>query len=280
MADVRSVGARLRLIMDGDSPAALLAAMPEYPYDVVLGVGGTPEGVATACALRALRGEIVGRFWARNDEERRRPVTRLRPRRAAHHRVGSCPATTPSTRSQGSSPGTSCQGVVYDAEGAVTESVVMRGRSGTVRWIRTRHRPEKLERFKATPRLAAPRSAQRRTVPGARTAISTAASGSCSRAVSSRRACRVRIAERDEPPGRLRSAASARGLAVPSHGRRVPRKWLGATVRATPRRRRALRTHAAALFGGGLIEHDVAPRLRVARRRSPPRRFEHHVDRA
>ncbi|MGM0819385.1 MAG: class II fructose-bisphosphatase [Actinomycetota bacterium] len=149
MAEVREVGARLRLITDGDSPAALLAAMPEYPYDVVLGIGGTPEGVATACAVRALRGNIVGRLWARNDEERAkaRELGYDVDEVLTMDRLVSSDNTFYSIT--GIITGDLVEGVAYSPQGATTESVVMRGRSGTVRWIRTRHRPEKLARYKA-----------------------------------------------------------------------------------------------------------------------------------
>ncbi len=151
MAEVRSVGARLRLIMDGDSPAGLLAAMPEYPYDVLLGIGGTPEGVATACAVRALRGGIIGRLWARNDNEAARA-------RDMGYDVDEPLDIDRLVSSQntffvitGITSGDLCEGVTYGPNGATTESIVMRGRSGTVRWIRARHRPTKLEDYGATP---------------------------------------------------------------------------------------------------------------------------------
>ncbi len=149
MAEVREVGARLRLITDGDSPAGLLAAMPEYPYDVVLGIGGTPEGVATACAVRALRGNIVGRLWARDDEERAkaRELGYDLDEVLTMDRLVSSENTFYSIT--GIITGDLVQGVAYGPQGATTESIVMRGRSGTVRWIRTRHRPEKLARYHA-----------------------------------------------------------------------------------------------------------------------------------
>jgi len=149
MAEVREVGARLRLITDGDSPAGLLAAMPEYPYDVVLGIGGTPEGVATACAVRAMRGNIVGRLWARDDEERAkaRELGYDLDEVLTMDRLVSSENTFYSIT--GIITGDLVQGVAYGPQGATTESIVMRGRSGTVRWIRTRHRPEKLARYHA-----------------------------------------------------------------------------------------------------------------------------------
>lgn len=152
MAEVRAVGSRLRLIMDGDSPAALLAAMPEYDYDVLLGIGGTPEGVATACAIRALRGDIVGRLWARDDAERARaaelgydldePLTIDRLVASDNTFFAITGVTT----------GDLAAGVSYGPHGATTESIVMRGASRTVRWVRARHDRSKLARFNALPR--------------------------------------------------------------------------------------------------------------------------------
>ena len=145
--EVRDAGARLRLIMDGDVGAALLAAMPDRPFDVLLGVGGTPEGVATACAVRALRGDMVGRLWPRNDEERQAAAD-------AGYDVDAALTTDDLVRSEntffvctGVTPGELCDGVTYSNAGATTESLVMRGRSGTVRYIQARHTDEKLKRY-------------------------------------------------------------------------------------------------------------------------------------
>ncbi len=151
MAEVRSVGARLRLIMDGDVPAGLLAAMPEYPYDVVIGIGGTPEGVATACAIHATRGEITGRLWARNDDERSQAIEMgydLDEPLTTHRLVSSENTFFVIT---GVSSGDLVDGVTYSPAGGTTESLVMRGSTGTVRLIKARHRPEKLAQYGAAP---------------------------------------------------------------------------------------------------------------------------------
>jgi fructose-1,6-bisphosphatase II len=146
-AQVRDAGARLRLIMDGDVGAALLALLPDRPFDVLLGIGGTPEGVATACAVRALRGEMLGRLWPRDDEERRKALD-------AGYDLEEHLTTDRLVRSEntffvctGVTPGELCDGVTYGRTGATTESLVMRGRSGTVRLIQARHTTEKLAQY-------------------------------------------------------------------------------------------------------------------------------------
>jgi fructose-1,6-bisphosphatase II len=141
---VREAGARLRLIMDGDVAAGLLAAMPEKNIDVLIGIGGTPEGVILACALQALGGEMLGRLWARNDDEIRRATELgydhteiLNTDRlvASHDTFFACTGIT---------DGDLAEGVGYTRGGATTESVVMRGKSGTIRYIRARHNLEKV----------------------------------------------------------------------------------------------------------------------------------------
>jgi fructose-1,6-bisphosphatase II len=146
-AEVRATGARLRLIMDGDVGAAVQALLPERPFDVLLGVGGTPEGVATACAVRALRGEMIGRLWPRNDDERQRALDAgydldepLTTEKLVHSDNTFFVCT-------GVTPGELCDGVTYTRAGATTESLVMRGRSGTVRYIQARHTADKLAQY-------------------------------------------------------------------------------------------------------------------------------------
>lgn len=144
MREVRECGSRLRLIMDGDVAAGLLAVMPEKPVDVLLGIGGTPEGVTLACAVHAMDGEMLGRLWARNDGERAqarelgfdvdRPL-RTDDLVSSEDTFFACTGIT---------PGDLVSGVVYTPGGAVTESVVVRGKSGTVRWVKARHTFDKL----------------------------------------------------------------------------------------------------------------------------------------
>ena len=145
---IREVGARLQLITDGDVAGALLAAWDERPgVDVLYGIGGTPEGVTAACAVKALEGQILGRLWTRTDAERRTALD------AGYDldRVLTVDDLVTSEDSffacTGITPGQLLRGVEFDGGGATTDSLVMRSKSGTVRQIRARHRIDKLRAF-------------------------------------------------------------------------------------------------------------------------------------
>lgn len=147
--DVREAGARLRLIMDGDVAAGVLAAMPDKPVDALLGIGGTPEGVTTACALHALGGEMLGQLWPRNDDE-------AQAAKDLGHDVGEVLTTDRLVASTdtffvctGLTEGDLVEGVSYTGRGATTESLCMRGKSGTVRYVKARHTFDKLMEFSA-----------------------------------------------------------------------------------------------------------------------------------
>lgn len=141
---VRDAGARLRLIMDGDVAGGLLAAMPDRPVDVLIGIGGTPEGVTTACAIRALGGEMLGRLWARDDSE----VAAAKDQGydldevLTTDRLVSSPDTF--FVCTGVTTGDLVAGVDYTGDGVITDSLCMRGKSGTVRHIRAVHTVNKL----------------------------------------------------------------------------------------------------------------------------------------
>lgn len=148
---VREAGARLRLIMDGDVAAGLLAAMPDKKADVLIGIGGTPEGVITACAVRALGGEMLGRLWARSDEE-------VRQARDQGYDVEEVLTTERLVSSEetffactGITPGDLVEGVEYTGKGAITDSLCMRGKSGTVREVKAVHTLDKLREYSAIP---------------------------------------------------------------------------------------------------------------------------------
>lgn len=149
MKDVRDTGARLRLIMDGDVAAGLLAALPEKRVDVLLGIGGTPEGVTTACAVQALGGEMLGRLWPRSDTERRAAEDLgydLDEVLTTDRLVSSSDTFFVCT---GITEGDLLEGVDYLRGGATTESIVMRGKSGTVRYVKARHTFDKLMTYSA-----------------------------------------------------------------------------------------------------------------------------------
>jgi fructose-1,6-bisphosphatase II len=142
---IRDAGARVRLITDGDVAGALLAVMDDTPVDLLWGIGGTPEGVITAAAIKCIGGEMQGRLWPRDDEERQAAVD------AGYdlERVLSCDDLVSSDHcffsATGVTDGDLLDGVRYRGPGgAVTESLVMRSRSGTVRRISARHDSAKM----------------------------------------------------------------------------------------------------------------------------------------
>ena len=146
MAEVRDAGARVRLILDGDVSAALLAVSDNSPVDILWGIGGTPEGVITASAIKCIGGELKGRLWPRNDEER---AGRRSTPGYDLSRILSCDDLVRSEdvffSATGVTDGDVLQGVRYQGDrGATTESLVMRSRSGTVRRVSARHDRGKL----------------------------------------------------------------------------------------------------------------------------------------
>jgi fructose-1,6-bisphosphatase II len=145
IAAIRDAGARVRLITDGDVAAALLAVSPERPVDLLWGIGGTPEGVISAAALKCFGGALIGRLWPRDDDERRAAeeagydVTKILTQDDLVRGDDVFFSAT------GVTDGDVLEGVRYEgARGASTESLVMRSRSGTVRRIQSRHDRGKL----------------------------------------------------------------------------------------------------------------------------------------
>ena len=145
MREVREAGARVRLIMDGDVSAAMLAVSDNSPVDLLWGIGGTPEGVISAAAIKCIGGQLVGRLWPRNDDERRAAVD------AGYDlsRLLTCDELVSGDdvffSATGVTDGDVLQGVRYQGDrGATTESLVMRSRSGTVRRVFARHDRSKL----------------------------------------------------------------------------------------------------------------------------------------
>jgi fructose-1,6-bisphosphatase II len=146
---VREAGARIKLIQDGDVAGAISAATPDSGTDILFGIGGTPEGVIAACALKCLGGSIVGRLFARNDEERTAALDQgydLDRILTTDDLVSGDDVFFSAT---GISDGDLVRGVRYRGDGASTESLVMRSRSGTIRKIRADHRWQKLMRYSA-----------------------------------------------------------------------------------------------------------------------------------
>jgi fructose-1,6-bisphosphatase II len=144
IAELRAAGARVRLIRDGDVAPAIAAARPGTGVDMLYGIGGTPEGVISAAALKCVGGGIQGRLWPRDDVERKQLVDAgLDPERVLHTSdlVSGDDVFVAAT---GVTTGALLQGVRYTDEGAETDSIVMRSRSGTVRRVTALHAFEKL----------------------------------------------------------------------------------------------------------------------------------------
>ena len=141
---IREAGGRIRLISDGDVSGALLAVMPDTGVDLLWGIGGTPEGVLSAAAIRCVGGSLLGRLWPRDDAEAAAARGRLRPRRACSRPRIWSRARTASSPPPGVTDGDLVRGVRFDATGATTQSLVMRARSGTIRTITAHHHRAKL----------------------------------------------------------------------------------------------------------------------------------------
>lgn len=146
---IREMGARIRMITDGDVAGALIAARIDSPIDILWGIGGTPEGVLAAAAIRCLGGEIQGRLWPRNDDERAAAVAGgydLERVLKASDLVWGDDIFFAAT---GVTDGDLLQGVRYRRAGATTQSMVMRSRSGTVRTLQAEHDRRKLRSYTA-----------------------------------------------------------------------------------------------------------------------------------
>jgi fructose-1,6-bisphosphatase II len=147
IGELRQAGARVQLIRDGDVAPAIACARPGTGVDVLYGIGGTPEGVISAAALKSLGGGMQGRLWPRDDEERQKLVD-------AGYDVARVLATDDLVAGDnvfvaatGVTDGALLRGVRYVPGAVTTDSLVMRSRSGTVRRIEARHTIEKLTKF-------------------------------------------------------------------------------------------------------------------------------------
>jgi fructose-1,6-bisphosphatase II len=147
--ECREAGARIRLIQDGDIAGAISVAWRNSGTDVLFGIGGTPEGVTAACALKCLGGQILGKLWPRNDEERRAALDAgydLDRVLTIDDLVAGDDVFFAAT---GVTDGELLRGVRYWADGAGTQSLVMRSKSGTIRMNEATHRWAKLMRYSA-----------------------------------------------------------------------------------------------------------------------------------
>ena len=149
--EIRATGARIKFIVDGDVAGAVMAALPDTGIDLLLGIGGTPEGIIAACAMKATGGVIQARLWPKDDEERQRALD------AGHQFDDDHILTTDELvtgddcffAATGITDGELMKGVRYRAGGCTTHSLVMRARSGTIRSVTSEHRLHKLRTFAA-----------------------------------------------------------------------------------------------------------------------------------
>jgi len=147
VAQVRESGARIKFISDGDVAGAISAARPDTGVDLLLGVGGTPEGIIAAAALRCMGGVIQAKLWPRDEDERRKALD-------AGHDLNRVLFTHDLVRGDdiffcatGVTDGELLRGVRYVAEGVQTESIVMRSKSGTIRLVDSVHQLQKLRAY-------------------------------------------------------------------------------------------------------------------------------------
>lgn len=147
---VRAAGARIKFITDGDAPAAVSAGIAGSGVDMMLGIGGSPEGVVAAAALKCIEGDFQGRLWPRNDDDRRMAAERGIDLTRVLTRDELVTGDDVFFAATGVTGGDLLEGVEYTAGGAVSESLVMRSRSGTVRRIKTEHHWRKLQGMNAT----------------------------------------------------------------------------------------------------------------------------------
>ena len=146
-AQIRDTGARIRYIADGDVAGSIMAARPETGIDLLLGIGGTPEGIISACAMKCLGGTIQGKLWPRDDDEKQKAID-------AGLDVDAVLSTDELVRGNncffvatGITDGELLKGVRYRAGGCTTQSIVMRSKSGTIRMIDGFHQLSKLREY-------------------------------------------------------------------------------------------------------------------------------------
>jgi fructose-1,6-bisphosphatase II len=147
IAEIRAAGARIRLIPDGDVAGAISTAWPDSGADILFGVGGTPEGVISAAALKSMGGQIQGRLWPRNEDERKAAVDAGYDLSAVLDTDDLVAGDNCFFAATGITDGELVKGVHFTKGSATTQSLVMRSRSGTVRLVNATHRADKIESY-------------------------------------------------------------------------------------------------------------------------------------
>jgi fructose-1,6-bisphosphatase II len=147
--EVRTAGARVRLITDGDVAGAIATAWEESGDEILLGIGGTPEGVIAAAALKCMGGEFQGRLWPRDESEAQIAISLGYDLEKVLDLDDLIRSDNCFFAATGVTDGELLRGVRYDSRGASTDSLVMRSKSGTVRQINARHQLKKLAQYSA-----------------------------------------------------------------------------------------------------------------------------------
>jgi len=149
VTEIRDTGARIKFITDGDVAGAIMACREDTGVDLLLGIGGTPEGIISAVAIKCLGGVIQGRLWPIDDDERNKAID-------AGHDLGRVLATDDLVRSDnvffaatGVTDGELLKGVRFHSAGATTQTLIMRSKSGTIRFMESDHQLKKLRRYAA-----------------------------------------------------------------------------------------------------------------------------------
>ncbi|MCZ7574553.1 MAG: class II fructose-bisphosphatase [Ardenticatenaceae bacterium] len=148
---VRAAGARIRKIAHAEVAASVMMTGVRPPVDMVIGIGGAPEAVVIACLLKCVGGEIQGRLWPRNDQERQLVAQQGIDLTRIYNTNDLCKSDDVYVAATGITPGEPLQGVQYFGWGAITHSIVTRSRSGTVRFIESSHRWKKLMQISGLP---------------------------------------------------------------------------------------------------------------------------------
>ncbi len=147
--EIRAAGARIKFVSDGDVAGAIMAARPGTGVDLLLGIGGTPEGIITACAMKSMGGVIQGRLWPTDDEERQRALDAGHDLDPDHvlHTDDLVTGDDCFFAATGITDGELLRGVRYGGGTATASSLVMRSRSGTIRQVTSEYRFETLKDF-------------------------------------------------------------------------------------------------------------------------------------
>ena len=145
---IRSVGARVKLVPDGDIATVIQAALPDGPIQAAMGVGGSPEGVLAAAAVRCTGGAIQCKPWPRNDEERQAAIERGTDVDHVYDTMELVGGEDVFFAATGASTGELLRGVRFSSGRATTQSLVMRSRSGTIRWIDAIHNFDRLDKIR------------------------------------------------------------------------------------------------------------------------------------